>query len=586
MKKKICIIFSLFLICLLPLQLLHVSAADVDLHNIDITATLNHDGSAHIQEVWNIDVFEGTEVYKVFDNMGDSQISHFKVHDENGLEYENIGEWDVDASREEKAGKCGIVTDDGYYELCFGVGQYGRRTYTFEYDISNFVQQYRDTQGFNYAFFSEMELEPQHVKMTLSSPYKFNEDNAKIWAFGYNGHVAFENGNVVMETTEAVPEGEKMQLLMQIEDGTFTKAHDNNQYFQDILDDAIEGSDYDSDSYAQDGYYNAFLYTDYTLMIVGIIFAFVIVILLIITVITVAYTKGKVEFQFNDHIPLSKKDDINMFRDIPCDKDIFKFYYYAKKTGLINDDERSRSGLIAAILLRWIQQGYIEFEKEEVKHFLFFKKEGYSVDLDRGIPVNNRLEKDLLNFFIRAAGSNRLLETDEFEDWCRNHYEEIDDWFDDVDEFVETSLRRQNLLTLETTYTQFMKIKFSHDTDTYDASIREEMEHVIGLKKFLEDMSSIDEKEVIEVKLWEEYLIFASILGIADKVQKQLGRLCPTFDDESYMDTVYTMHMVHMFSYNSMYASQQASRSSGAGGGSSFGGGGGGFSGGGGGGVR
>lgn len=585
MKKKICIIFSLFLICLLPFNLLNVNAADIDLNDIEITAALSSDGSAHIQEVWNIDVYEGTEVYKVFDNMGDSEISHFEVRDENGLEYKNIGEWDVDADRDEKAGKCGIVTKDDGYELCFGIGKYGRRTYTFEYDISNFVQRYRDTQGFNYAFFSEMELEPQHVKITLSSPYEFHQDNAKIWAFGYNGHVAFQDGNVVMETTEAVPEGAKMQLLMQIEDGTFYGAHENDQYFQDILDDAKEGSDYDSDSYDQGDYYNAFLYEDNTLLIVGIIFAAVIGILIVIVVITVAYTKGRVEFQFNDHIPLaSDHDDINMFRDIPCDKDIFKFYYYAKKIGLITDNDRS--GLIAAILLRWIQQGYIEFEKEEVKHLLFFKKEGYSVDLDRGIPVNNRLEKDLLEFFKEAAGSNRLLETDEFEDWCRENYEEIDDWFEDVDEFVETGLRRQNLLTLETTYTQFMKIKFSHDTDTYDASIREEMEHVIGLKKFLEDMSSIDEKEVIEVKLWEEYLIFASILGIADKVQEQLGRLCPTFNEESYMDTGYTMHMVYIFSHNSMYASQQASRSSGSGGGSSFGGGGGGFSGGGGGGVR
>ena len=58
-----------------------------------------------------------------------------------------------------------------------------------------------------------------------------------------------------------------------------------------------------------------------------------------------------------------------MFRDIPCDKYIFKFYYLSKKIGLVNDDDRS--GLVAAILLRWIQRGYIEFEKEEVRQFLF-----------------------------------------------------------------------------------------------------------------------------------------------------------------------------------------------------------------------
>lgn len=580
--KKIFIIFSLFLICILPLNIVY--ASDIELENIEIKAVLDENGNAHIQEIWKIDVYEGTEIYKVFDNMRDSKISHFKVVDDTGKNYQNIGEWDIDANKEDKDGKCGIVTrEDGYYELCFGIGRYGRREYKFEYDISNFVQQYQDTQGFNYAFFSEMELEPQHVKITLSSPYSFHKSNAKIWGFGFYGSVLFENGNVVMETTESVPEGAKMQLLMQIKNHTFKNAHKNNSYFEDILDDAIDDSDYEDDLYNQGNYYNAFPYKDNTLFIVMCIFIPMLLILVVIIIFVTAYTKGKKEYQFNDHVLLDK-DEVNMFRDIPCHKDIFEFYYLSKKIGLINDNDRS--GLIAAILLRWIQKGYIEFKKEEVKQFLFFKKDGYSVNLDKEIPVKNQLEENLLYFFKKAAGANKILETDEFEDWCRRNYDEIDEWFDDVDKFVEEELRNQGLLTLEVTYTHFMGIKFSHNTDTYHASIREEMEHILGLKKFLEEMSLIDEKEVIEVKLWEEYLIFASILGIADKVQKQLGQLCPTFNEESSLDTIYTMHMVHMFSYNSMYASQQASRSSGMGGGSSFSGGGGGFSGGGGGGVR
>lgn len=583
MKKKICIIFSLFLICLLPINVVH--AADIELNDIAIKATLYDDGSAHIKEVWDIDVYEGTEIYKVFENMGDSKISHFEVMDENGLYYQNIGSWDTDVDKDEKNGKCGIIQDDDYYELCFGIGEYGDRTYTFEYDISNFVQQYEDqTQGFNYAFFSEMELEPQHVKIILDSPYEFNKDNAQIWAFGYYGNVKFQNGQVIMETSESVPEGAKMQLLMRIDDGTFPNAHYNEQRFADILEDAIEGSEYDSNEYDQGDSYNSFVYKDYTLLIVGVVFALLGVVGIIAFIFIFAYFHGKLDYQFDDHRPMNDKKDINMFRDIPCDKNILEFYYFAKKLGMIGENDRS--GLIAAILLRWIQKGYIEFKKEEVKQFLFFKKDGYSVDLDKGIPVENKIERKLLQFFKEAAGSNQILETDEFEDWCRENYEEIDEWFEDVEEYVDDQLRNQGLLTLEKTYTHFLGIKFSHDTDTYSASIREEMEHIIGLKKFLEEMSSIDEKEVIEVKLWEEYLIFASILGIADKVQEQLGRLCPTFNEESQFDTMYTIYLVNSFSRNSMYASQQASRSSGEGGSSSFGGGGGGFSGGGGGGVR
>ena len=97
-----------------------------------VNAYINEDGSAHIQEIWDMNVNEGTEVYKVFDNMGASQISNLQVKDENGLVYRNIGEWDVNASRTEKNGKCGLVTKADGYERCFGVGEYGNRTYTFE----------------------------------------------------------------------------------------------------------------------------------------------------------------------------------------------------------------------------------------------------------------------------------------------------------------------------------------------------------------------------------------------------------------------------------------------------------------------
>ena len=58
-----------------------------------------------------------------------------------------------------------------------------------------------------------------------------------------------------METQSAVPEGAKMQLLMQIDNETFTNAHVNDQSFQKILEDAIDGSEYEDEFYDQGDYY-------------------------------------------------------------------------------------------------------------------------------------------------------------------------------------------------------------------------------------------------------------------------------------------------------------------------------------------
>ncbi|MEG0366991.1 MAG: DUF2207 domain-containing protein [Coprobacillus sp.] len=572
MKKKICIIFSLFITCLLSVG--SVFGASTKVNDMRINAYINEDGSAHIQEIWDMDVHTGTEVYKIFDNMGASKLKNLTVKDDAGRQYKNIGEWDVDASKSEKNGKCGLVTKSKGYELCFGIGDYGSRTYTFEYDISHFVKQYTNDQGVNYAFFSELALDTDYVKATLSSSKPFTKENSSIYAFGYHGDVNFVDGKVIMETNQRVNSGEKMQLLMRMNDGMFTNAYPMNKDFNDVLDDAKVGSDYRNESVGNP--------VIFVFMGVG----FIAIIVLIIGVFA-AKTSMNGKFVFSDHKPLKPKKEIIMFRDIPCGKDIFKFYYLSKKFNLIHDSDRG--GLIAAILLRWIQKGYIDFEKREETSFAFFKKNGFSIDLNRDIPCEYPFEEQLLSYFREASKSNIKLETKEFERWCKDNYEKMEQWFDSIEGYMISDLQNKGLLRLEKTYKKFLGMKISCSIDCYDASIREEMEHIYGLKSFLQEMSLINEKEVIEVKMWEEYLIYASILGIADRVQEQLGEMCPTFNQQSDLDTIYTMHMIHMFSYNSMRATvnaAEAARSSGFGGSSSFGGGGGGFSGGGGGGVR
>ena len=53
------------------------------------------------------------------------------------------------------------------------------------------------------------------------------------------------------------------------------------------------------------------------------------------------------------------------------------------------------------------------------------------------------------------------------------------------------------------------------------------MKLINRLNKYLEEFSNMDTKEVMEVKLWDEYLMFAYLFGIADKVAKQLKQMYP-----------------------------------------------------------
>ena len=118
----------------------------------------------------------------------------------------------------------------------------------------------------------------------------------------------------------------------------------------------------------------------------------------------------------------------------------------------------------------------------------------------------------------------------------------------------------------------------------------DEKEQWEGLKKYMLDFSMIKDKEVPELILWEKYLVFATVFGIADKVMKQLKIVYPQLSNEdligdyAYMHLIYhnNFNMINIMnssidtSYSSAYRAVYSSSSSGGGFGGGFSGGGGG----------
>lgn len=74
----------------------------------------------------------------------------------------------------------------------------------------------------------------------------------------------------------------------------------------------------------------------------------------------------------------------------------------------------------------------------------------------------------------------------------------------------------------------------------------DEKEQWQGLKKYMDDFSLLNEKEVPDLVLWEKYLVYATTFGIAEKVLNQLKVRYPEFSDENYMrNTAYFYIMMH-----------------------------------------
>ncbi len=74
-------------------------------------------------------------------------------------------------------------------------------------------------------------------------------------------------------------------------------------------------------------------------------------------------------------------------------------------------------------------------------------------------------------------------------------------------------------------------------------------------KKFLEDFSRFNEKELPEVTLWDKYLVYAVVLDCADKLSKEMELRMPNMDTSDTTYVGYNPYMTHFFITSNIYSS-------------------------------
>ena len=74
-------------------------------------------------------------------------------------------------------------------------------------------------------------------------------------------------------------------------------------------------------------------------------------------------------------------------------------------------------------------------------------------------------------------------------------------------------------------------------------------------KKFLEDFSRFNEKELPEVTLWDKYLVYATILDCADKLSKEMELKMPNMDTSDTTYVGYNPYMTHYIITTNLYSS-------------------------------
>ena len=560
MKKKVLL---LLFILLFPT----IALADT-IYNIDMNIELLKDGSANIEEIWDVKADSGTEWYKQLYNLGNQKLSNFKVSmDGTELTYKT---WDVDESLNRKKGYYGINYVPEGLELCFGKGDMSRHKFTLNYTLSNFIFNVSDAEVLYQTLFPNVTMGSFNV--TISSYYEF-PDNLDVWGYGYKGYAYVKDGKIYM-SNEGSLNNDYVVLLAKFPLNTFDTTNTTSKYntFDEVLNQAKEGTfEYDYSDYNDYNNYNNYNESPISTIfnIISGICSFIIPIGIIAGTAVVVSKNG---YGYINNKTINKKE-VPMFREIPCNKDI----YYADALAKLNNFSYNETNIFGAIILKWIRQNKIAFIN--VKKGIF-NKDTSAIDL-RNSTFENPLEQELYDIMVKASGDG-ILETKELEKWARKNYSKFFGLFRRIADNKIDELKTQNHIYKRKSKEECKK------TNVMDDTIYRDSVELYGLKKYLQEFSDMKHKEAIEVTLWDEYLMFAYLFGMADKVAKQFKNLYPEIvaEMDHYNMDYNTFLFINSLSANTVRAASAArsaaeSYSSGGGGFSSGGGGGGSFGGGG-----
>lgn len=184
---------------------------------------------------------------------------------------------------------------------------------------------------------------------------------------------------------------------------------------------------------------------------------------------------------------------LEYYRDLPANGNLK--IANAVMNSLSSSPIADYQGLFGALILRLIDK---EALKMEVRATV------YGSEPHPVLSIGNRpkeelpvVEKKFLSMLIHAAGKDGVLQPRELQQYLRKNKSE--DFF-------------HYLKTLDSD-----ERAIAENPDT--------ARQVLGLRKFLLDFSLIGIRDIKELPLWKEYLVYATLFGIADQVSKDFTEL-------------------------------------------------------------
>jgi uncharacterized membrane protein len=603
------------------------------MEQLNIVVEPQKNGDVKMTETWRVNLEERDRPYKNFyrtfrnDSAKADDITDLTVYDEdNQCQYQFIGDVDPeDGSYDNNT--CYIHKTSGTTEIGWFMPAIdsGVRTFKITYTIKNLVSVYRDTAVlYQYLVPDKFSIPIALLTGTIRLPDGGKKDDLRVWMHSdASGNISIDSATQISFTAEEIPQNTYVDVRVCMPTALFS---DSPKQLDSSALQSIQSEEQEWARKAQERQEK-----ERRLGILDVVFGSLAVALGVV-ILVVHIRKNR---RFRVHVP-------EYTREIPegnSPAGIAKLFYYY--SGGVKGSAQDR--VLSATLMSLAQKGYLVFSGSGKDYAIGIAPEEYhKKPLSRSEEIFFWLMEDV------AEDNGGPFTMKDFRKYARKKYKYV---YDTINTFLSTAdkeldnrgyfqkkKRYAAPLIIVSVILFIAAINVLAVSDMLVSTmvylplgmivaavlciiaacqrprLTEEGEYQYqvwqGLKKYMLEFSRMKEYDVPQLPLWEEYLVYATMMGISSEVCRNLRLVYPQLNDEDYLYSNWNgTYMYYMFGTNSSsfrgtdfgssltttmgsisraatrLANPSSSSGGGGYGGGSFSGGGGGF-GGGGGGVR
>ena len=599
------------------------SSSDLFLNLLQFEAQIQEDGSMLVTEYWDIDIEDTNTLYKTFklDNSRYSTITDVTVTDITNGQNQPFRKIDQEMYHVTQNCYYGLVNKNGMFEIAWGVGldnSSETKEYKIQYTVEDAIAKYQDKAELYWQFVGEdFEVNAQKVMGTITLPQSAtSKDEIRVWGHteDLNGEIYVVDSNTIEFEVDGRNAGNfiEVRTLFPTEMITSTNRGANKERLQEVIQEETVWAEEANQKrqMRQNIRYGI-------AMIEGVI-----VILLCIVLIKAIRKKLKKAKSLKKIEPTQ---EIMYFREMPREDATPAEALYLLKEQTMPFISTEIGKIFSATLLDLSLKKCISFEVVKNEK----GKEEIYLDLKEGTTVTLTKEEGvILKFLIEAFDGKDKITVKELERYIQKSQTKVVKLKDDIDKWVPSRLQELELqdkkekeeyakynsqfggnvvglifsiligviTAMELTPLVLIAViplvileiihlgVISHVQSKINVFTQkgvDEIEKWKGLKKYMEEFSMLDKKELPEIVLWERFLVYATVFGIAQKVLKQLKIVYPNIEEmaeiNNYTYLYFMMHTNFSTSFsNAVSTSMSSSYSSATGGGGGFSGGGGG----------